>query len=189
MHNIVAGKLFVARHQALRGTPCRPYVADMRVQVGASDVCVYPDVTVSCDARDGQADSTLEHPWLIAEVLFGSTATFDRGVKFGHDRLLPSLQEFVLIDPDVRSVELYRRGDAQTWVLTDLSRAEKITLCGVAVPMAMAMAMAMPMPMPMPMPMAMAMATLFDGLPEKADDRQPVPTLGGNPAGREPQQL
>ena len=91
MHNIVAGKLFVARHQALRGTPCRPYVPDMRVQVGASDVCVYPDVTVSCDARDGQADSTLEHP--------------------------------------------------------------------------------------------------PDGLPEKADDRQPVPTLGGNPAGREPQQL
>ena len=167
VHNIVVLNLGSALRQALSGTPCRPYVADMRVQVAASDVYFYPDVLVSCDARDAQADRTLEHPRLIAEVLSDSTAAFDRGAKFGHYRLLPSLQEFVLIDPDARSVELYRRGDAQSWVLTDLSRAEVITLCGVAVPM----------------------AALFDGLSEKADGLQPAAALGGNPAGLEPQQL
>jgi Uma2 family endonuclease len=145
VHNVVVLNLGSSLRQALRGTPCMPYVADMRVQVAASDVFFYPDVVVSCDARDAQADRTLEHPRMIAEVLSDTTGGYDRGAKFGHYRLLPSLQEFVLIDPDARSVELYRRGDAQTWVLTDLSRAPEITLCDVVLPV----------------------ATLFDGLPEK----------------------
>jgi Uma2 family endonuclease len=164
VHNIVAGNLFFALRQALRGTPCMPYVADMRLRVAASDVFFYPDVIVSCDARDAQADRTLEHPRMIAEVLSDSTGGYDRGAKFGHYRLLPSLQEFVLIDPDARSVELYRRGEAQTWVLSDLTQAAEITLCDVALPV----------------------ATLFDGLPEKAESRQPGPLLG-SAAGHESQ--
>jgi Uma2 family endonuclease len=42
----------------------------------------------------------LSRPTLIAEVLSPSTAAFDRGAKFAHYRLLDSLQEYVLIDPD-----------------------------------------------------------------------------------------
>jgi Uma2 family endonuclease len=156
VHNIVVLNLGSALRQALRGTPCMPYVADMRVQVAASDVFFYPDVVVSCDARDAQADRTLEHPRMIAEVLSDTTGGYDRGAKFGHYRLLPSLQEFVLIDPDARSVELYRRGEAQTWVLTDLTQAAEITLCGVAMPV----------------------AALFDGLPDKAESPGPAPVPG-----------
>lgn len=136
VHNVVVLNLGSALRQALRGTPCMPYVADMRLQVAASNVYFYPDVMVSCDARDAKAELTLEHPRLVAEVLSESTAGYDRGTKFRHYRLLPSLQELVFIDPDVRSVELYRRGPAQSWVLTDLSAAAEIELCGVVLPTA-----------------------------------------------------
>ena len=136
VHNVVAGNLFAELRQALRGTPCMPYVADMRLQLAASNVYFYPDVMVSCDARDAQAELTLEHPRLVAEVLSDSTAGYDRGTKFKHYRLLPSLQELVFIDPDARTVELYRRGAAESWVLTDLSGAAEIALCGVVLPIA-----------------------------------------------------
>jgi Uma2 family endonuclease len=83
VHNVVAGNLFAALRQALRGTLCMPYVADMRLQVAASNVYFYPDVMVSCDDRDARADLTLEHPRLVAEVLSESKAGYDRGTKFG----------------------------------------------------------------------------------------------------------
>ncbi len=159
VHNVVAGNLFFALRQALRGTPCMPYVADMRLYVAESDVYFYPDVVVSCDGRDAQAETTLEHPRLVAEVLSPGAAGYDRGSKFQHYRLLPSLQEFLLIDPDTRSVELYRRGEAQSWVLTDVTGAPELTLCGVALPV----------------------AALLDGLGEKAKAATPPQSQAHDP--------
>jgi Uma2 family endonuclease len=131
VHNLITGNLFVALREALRGTPCMPYVSDMAVHVQASDAHFYPDVVVSCDPRDAQAERLLEHPRAIAEVLPESTALNDRGHKFAHYRQIPSLQEYLLVDPDTRAVELYRRGESQSWVLYDLTHAPSLTLCGV----------------------------------------------------------
>lgn len=148
VHNVVVLNLGSALRQGLRGTPCMPYVAHMRLQLAASNAYFYPDVVVSCDARDARADRTLAHPRLVAEVLSDSTAGYDRGTKFKHYRLLPSLQELVFIDPDARTAELYRRGAEHSWVLTDVSAAAEVELCGVVLPV----------------------AALFDGLDAGLDD-------------------
>ena len=49
-------------------------------------------------------------PKLIAEVLSPSTAAYDRGLKFSHHRSIASLQEYMLIDPDTRRTDCYRKG-------------------------------------------------------------------------------
>jgi Uma2 family endonuclease len=54
---------------------------------------------------------------LVVEILSDSTATWDRGGKFAAYRQLPSLQEYVLIDPQAQTVELYRRNAAQRFEL------------------------------------------------------------------------
>ncbi len=118
-HITVALNAAVALRSHLKGTPCKVFISDMRVQVEAVDAYFYPDVVVRCQpkpADSGQAVS-MDAPILIVEVLSNSTATWDRGGKFAAYRQLPSLQEYVLIDPQAQTVELYRRNAAQRFEL------------------------------------------------------------------------
>jgi Uma2 family endonuclease len=100
-----------------RGTPCRTYIADMKLRVEAADVYFYPDVFVTCDALDRDSDKFKSRPTLVVEVLSDSTAAFDRGQKFGTYRMLDSLREYVLIDADLRTVDVFRRNAEGRWVL------------------------------------------------------------------------
>lgn len=101
----------------LRGTPCRTYIADMKLHVAAADAYFYPDVFVTCSAGDALRPQDKAESVLVAEVLSPTTAAYDRGAKFAAYRSLPSLQEYVLIDPESPGVEVYRRDASNHWVL------------------------------------------------------------------------
>lgn len=101
----------------LRGGPCRTFMADMKVEVRAAECVFYPDVLVTCHPEDLAAETVMHHPRVIIEVLSDSTAAFDRGGKFAAYRQLASLEEYVLIDPDRRAVEVYRRMANGDWLL------------------------------------------------------------------------
>ncbi len=118
-HVTVSLNLASAFKAHLRGTPCRAYMADLKVRVEAADCGFYPDVMVTCDARDHTADLYLCRPKLVVEVLSESTAAYDRGDKFADYRKLPSLQEYVVVDIDSRRVECFRRNPENHWVLYD----------------------------------------------------------------------
>lgn len=113
----VAGNVFALLRAHVRGTPCRVYIADMKLRVEAADAFFYPDVFVTCDARDQGAELFKAHARLVVEVLSESTAGFDRGRKFQCYRLLESLQEYVVIDAEARSVDVFRRDASDHWVL------------------------------------------------------------------------
>ena len=115
-HVLVAGALFARFREQLRGTRCRAYTSDMKLEVEAADAVFYPDVMVSCDEEDRQRTMALRAPLLIAEVLSDSTAAFDRGAKFAAYRRLASLQEYLLVDAETRRMELFRR-EPVGWVL------------------------------------------------------------------------
>jgi len=114
-HVIVALALASRFREHLRGTRCRAYGANMKLEVVAADAVFYPDVMVSCDEADRQRALALQAPCLIVEVLSDSTAAFDRGNKFAAYRKLASLQEYLLVDIDARRIELYR-GAPTGWV-------------------------------------------------------------------------
>ncbi len=116
-HNIVAGNIFARLHAHLRGRPCDVFVNDMRVHVRSVRAFYYPDVVLTCDSRDQGADDQggLEYPTLLVEVLSPSTEAIDRREKWVNYRKLESLQEYVLVDPTQRWVEVFRRTDAG-WV-------------------------------------------------------------------------
>lgn len=101
----------------LRGTPCRTYISDMKLQVKAADAWFYPDVFVTCDERDRAGEYSKSFPVLVIEVLSPSTADYDRGGKFAIYRKIETLQEYALIDPGRRSVDLFRRDGSGHWVL------------------------------------------------------------------------
>jgi Uma2 family endonuclease len=130
-HVTASGNLYVALRTHLRGTPCRTYIADMKLRVAAADAYFYPDVFVTCSAADAQQPLEKAEPVLVAEVISPSTEAFDRGGKFAAYRSLPSLQEYLLIDPDRRSVEVYRRDASGHWVLYPYSGDEVLELASV----------------------------------------------------------
>lgn len=116
-HVTVAGNVFALLRAHTRGTPCRVYIADMILQVAEADAFFYPDVFVTCDTRDHGSELFKAHARLVVEVLSESTAGFDRGKKFACYRRLESLQEYVIIDTDARTVDVFRRDASGCWVL------------------------------------------------------------------------
>ena len=129
-HNRVAGNIYVALRAALRGTPCRTFMADMKLHIDVADAYVYPDVFVTRDERDRTADADLakRHAVVVVEVLSESTAAYDRGRKFELYRSLADLRELLFVEPERMSIDLFRRDDGGLWVLHPLQSGREIRL-------------------------------------------------------------
>lgn len=130
-HVTISGNLFAVLDDALVGTPCRAYMADMKIEVITKQSFFYPDVFVTCHPDDHRAELTMRHPVLVAEVLSPSTAAYDRGDKFIAYRTLPTLKEYLLIDPDHQQVELFSKGADGLWVLHDFAPGQALKLTSV----------------------------------------------------------
>lgn len=139
-HNQIAGNLYMALRVALRGTPCRAFISDMKLHVEAADAVFYPDVLVTCDARDRrpEADLAKRHPLLIVEVLSDSTAAYDRGRKFELYRRLQELQEVLFIAQDRMQLDLFRRNGQGRWELYPAAEGEVLRLESVGLDLAVA---------------------------------------------------
>lgn len=128
----VSGNLYIALRQHLSGSPCRTYMSNMRLSVAAMGSYFYPDVMVTCSAADQASALIKAEPKLIVEVLSPSTAAYDRGQKFSYYRSLPSLQEYVLVDLDTRSTDVFRLGVDGLWVLHPFADGAVVQLASVA---------------------------------------------------------
>ena len=127
-HNTTALNVAMALRAHLRGTPCRIFMSDVKLRVEAADCFYYPDVLVTCSAADNTDRLVKREAVLVVEVLSPSTAAFDRGDKFADYRLLPSLREYLLLDPDKRRGDLYRKGADGLWVLHPFGTDEAVRL-------------------------------------------------------------
>lgn len=130
-HVTVALNLASMLRDHLRGGPCRVYISDMKVRIEKADAFYYPDVFVTCDPGDAGENLFKRNPTLVIEVLSESTAAFDRGAKFAHYRRLDSLCEYVLVEPELHFVDVFRRNDEGNWVLHPVGKSEQLVLTSV----------------------------------------------------------
>lgn len=112
-HNELSGNLYALLRQPLRGAPCRAYMGDGKVRIGAADCGFYPDVLASCAESDRADRHVKRSPVLAVEVLSASTAAFAIGDQFAACRQSDSLREYALIDQERIRVQIYRRTDEQ----------------------------------------------------------------------------
>ncbi len=126
-HNDIAINLLTLLRPEVRVQGCRINIADAKVNVSPS-IYRYPDLVVSCDARDKAALNAIQFPTLIVEVLSPATESIDRGDKFQEYRTLPSLQEYVLVSSTQRVVEVYRRGEGRMWLYSPYQEGDTIHL-------------------------------------------------------------
>lgn len=117
-HVTVAGNVYMALRNHLRGSPCSVFISDMKLRVEEDNAFFYPDVFVTCAESDRGQSHSKSAPVLVVEVLSPATSAYDRGAKFAAFRKLPTLREYALIDPERLSLDLFRReGDSKRWVL------------------------------------------------------------------------
>lgn len=109
-HNAISGNFFGHLWSHLRGKSCRVFMSDMKARLMAfqQDVFYYPDVMVSCDERDTNAQF-IKFPKLIIEVLSKSTQRVDRLEKFSHYVTIPTLEEYVLAEQSRLAITIFRR--------------------------------------------------------------------------------
>jgi Uma2 family endonuclease len=137
VHGTVVSNLSALLVNAMKGSPCRVFSEGMKVQP-ADDTLLYPDVFVTCDPDDLRTEMIFRAPKLVIEVLSPSTQAYDRSQKFALYRRLGSLQEYALVDPDTRRIEVFRIGADGLWVLHDMSELAVFTLASVGCEMTMA---------------------------------------------------
>lgn len=109
-HEIVAGNMFVAIHQHLRGKGCRVFTGDMklRIDLRRRELSYYPDIMVTCDPADAHA-LYKESPKVLIEVM--SNYKTDHLEKLFVYQQIPSLEQYLVIsqDADAHKAWLYQR--------------------------------------------------------------------------------
>lgn len=147
-HGIICTNLIITLGSQLRGTPCRIFSKDTKVQVGPyqtqsrQGLYAYPDLLVVCGQRQyhDEARDVLLNPRVIIEVLSPSTLAFDRNEKFDrYRRWLPSLTDYLLVSQDRPRLDHYHRTAPQRWELLTLEGFDeelRLPELGCTVPLA-----------------------------------------------------
>lgn len=137
-HELVALNIAAALHAHLKGKPCRVYKDGMklRLQAMGRDVFYYPDIMVTCDPADRHRYYR-EKPKLLIQVL-SENENKDLIEKFFAYQRLPSLEEYVVVTPNLAQpeVRVFRR--AEGWEPGETHREGTFTLrsIGLTLPVA-----------------------------------------------------
>jgi Uma2 family endonuclease len=130
-HSAIAGNFHNILKNHLRGSGCKVFNSDAKVQVLESNSYLYPDISVTCDDRDRRATKFISYPCLIVEVLSPTTEAYDRGDKFALYRRSTTLQDYVLVSTNMMRVDLYQRNERGRWEILSYDAADTIELPSV----------------------------------------------------------
>jgi Uma2 family endonuclease len=140
-HAIISGNIFAFLKTRRSRANCVAFNPDLKVCLDRRRMIAYPDVTVVCgepEFLDGKRD-VVKNPTVVVEVLSPSTEDYDRGKKATFYRLLPSLQEFLLVGQEPVFVEHNRRLGDGTWqiiLFQELEAVIRLDSIGVELPVA-----------------------------------------------------
>ncbi|NEO55086.1 MAG: Uma2 family endonuclease [Okeania sp. SIO3B5] len=130
-HVDIALSFYRALYPHLRQRGCRVYVSDAKVKDAKNNRYFYPDLVISCNADDAKSRKFIQNPSVIIEVLSPGTRGYDHSDKFKYYRQFSSLQEYVLVDSESISVEIYQRGEGRMWLYSAYTEGEDFTLSSI----------------------------------------------------------
>jgi len=126
-HNIIFSNIFGELAHKLKGNNCRPYGSDLRIHIPVNTLYTYPDISIICgDILGANDENNALNPSVIIEILSPSTKTNDRGDKFKLYRDIPTLREYILIDSEDMSIEVFRVNKHNHWELEEYKKADEV---------------------------------------------------------------
>jgi len=118
-HDRISGKITRKFAIHLDQSPCETFGADVKVKTAAKNFR-YTDGMVVCD--DSGSDLYTETPVIIVEELSRSTRHIDKGAKLLEYINMPTTQEYVIIEQELVSIDVFRRdvnGILKNYILGD----------------------------------------------------------------------
>lgn len=135
-HTLVGANVIGAFVARLRGRGCRAYSSDLRVYSPVVNAYVYPDASIVCgssERSDVKGDhQSVKNPVVIVEVVSDGSDSYDRTDKVAIYKSIPSVRDYLIVDPYDRTVEHHARDDAGAWSLA-VVREGDVALVGVAI--------------------------------------------------------
>ncbi|MEO0041400.1 MAG: hypothetical protein RL329_848 [Bacteroidota bacterium] len=122
-HNLITNNTNYAIQNALYMAKLEQYFVlgdSQKVYIEAENTAVYPDALVICEKPEFYQglEYLLVNPLVVIEVLSKSTAAYDRKDKYSLYKMLPSLQEYVLIDSRKTYIETRHQVEPDVWKST-----------------------------------------------------------------------
>jgi len=123
VHTSTKGEVFLALRSAIlrAGIPCRVYPDGPGLRVN-SGTLFEPDALVACGPPPPGDALEITDPVIVVEVLSPSTAAVDHGPKLMGYFSLPSVEHYLILDPERRVVIHHKRGHGdfiETRILSD----------------------------------------------------------------------
>jgi Uma2 family endonuclease len=108
-HVTITVNLTTMLREALRGTGCRPYSSDAKIE--ANGTIRYPDIAVICRPVDDR-ENMFPDPVVVIEIISPSTEREDRGRKKFDYFATPSIRQYAIVEQNDRLIDLYTRTQA-----------------------------------------------------------------------------
>lgn len=125
-HNEIFVNMIGELTTKLKNSPCRPYGSDKRLKIPQTRLYTYPDISIYCNTNTHfETLSSQKEPTVLIEILSESTKDYDRGRKFKFYRDIASLKEYLLIDSQSISVEIFRLNSSNHWELEEYRSIEQ----------------------------------------------------------------
>ena len=116
-HAAIETNLIISLGNALKKSPCKPWVSSKRLHIPSNTLFTYPDITIACRDELPKSETGATLPKVIIEVLSKSTRKYDRGEKFELYKDIPGLQEYILVDSEQFAIDIYRKNAENNWEL------------------------------------------------------------------------
>jgi Uma2 family endonuclease len=125
-HNDIVYNVWSTLKLFFRRQGCRTFGECVKLKV--SDICyLYPDVVVTCAARDLSGTHIVEYPGIVVEVISKTSTKRDRGFKLKQYKTISSLQYYLLVSQFECKVEVYTRIEgSDLWTCRSFEKEEDI---------------------------------------------------------------
>jgi Uma2 family endonuclease len=124
LHDDIKNFLAAFFNSQLRKAGFRAFTSDVKVEAVESEAYFYPDVVLADMKEQDKQSYLVEKPVLIAEILSNSTRSYDAVDKYIQYRKIPTLQYYLLVEPDTMLITCLTKQEDGEWISNIYTKPE-----------------------------------------------------------------
>jgi Uma2 family endonuclease len=124
IHNYICQNFLILFRMLLKNSAYKVFMEDVKLKIPEEKKYFYPDIFLTKEVFNPSKDYILHQAALIVEVLSPSTRLFDTVDKFIEYKKIPSLQYYLLAEPEKQYINCFSKTKEGLWeshIYTELS--------------------------------------------------------------------
>jgi Uma2 family endonuclease len=124
INNQIALKIAFFLMRLLKEQGYQVYAHDVKVKIFGENKYYYPDVFVTKESKTPANQYIKSEPVLIVEVVSETSQVNDYVDKYIDYTKIPSLQYYLIVEPETLLITCYKRGEQSEWITSKFTRLE-----------------------------------------------------------------